>query len=177
MSNMVFYMNVRVLVHREIFFFLLQEGWRIWAFAKMLILSQISQQPHAAIIPRGITLKSWKESITVNAVWQVSVIFTALPWHGLMAWAACILCQRKLPVDPCCNLMPVLNWIATKWCGKSYMNSTPPCLCPTGNSFPISLPIIKRNLLWCFHLLQYYFIYTTELPREPFSWPTLLMKR
>lgn len=110
------------------FFFLLQESWEILAFAKMLIPSQISQQPRVAFIPRGIPLKAPRESITVNAVWQVSVIFTALPWHGLMAWASCSLCQRKLPVDPCCSLMPVLSWMVTKCYGKPYMKSTPPTL-------------------------------------------------
>lgn len=158
-------------------YFPLQEGWRIPTFAKMQILGRISQISHATVTPRGIILKSWRESTVVNAVWQVSVIFTALPWRGLMEREACTLCQGKLPGDPCCSLMPVLNWIAMKWCGKSHVNSTPPWLCPIGKSFPISLSIKKkkkRSLLWCFHLLQYYFIHTIELSVEPSSWPTPL---
>lgn len=126
-------------------YFPLQEGWRIPTFAKMQILGRISQNSHATVTPRGIILKSWRESTVVNAVWQVSVIFTALPWRGLMEREACTLCQGKLPGDPCCSLMPVLNWIAMKWCGKSHVNSTPPWLCPIGKSFPISLSIKKKK--------------------------------
>lgn len=136
----------------------------------MLILGQISQQPHAAIIPRGITLKSWRESITVNAVWQVGVIFTALPWHGLMAWAACTLCQRKLPVDPCCSLMPVLNCIATKWCGKSFMNSTLPGPVPQGTHFLPACLLKKKKLALVFSFATVLF----HTHNGAAQWPFLL---
>lgn len=58
------------------------EGFNL--LQKMQICGHISHKPQAAIIPRGIILKSCRESTVVNAVWQVSVIFTALPSCGLM---------------------------------------------------------------------------------------------
>lgn len=60
--------------------------------------------------------------------------------------------ERITCLTPRRSVIPALNWIAMKWCGKSYFEQP----CPKGISLSISLPG-KNNWAWHFHLRGYYF--------------------